>query len=236
MNEPLGESDYVVGLDGCRGGWVAVTLRGASWCARVHTSFAELIDAYPDARRIAVDIPIGLATGVRRGADAGAKSMLKGKENSVFWAPDARILDYPDMASANEFLWGLGLKGISVQTWSILPKIRLVNRIMTPDLQCQIIEVHPEVSFAALADGPILLPKNRQPGYDQRAALLRAELGIDLPERRTAFGLARPAKPDDILDALVAAWTARRDVNCTSVRLPEQPETNQAGLRMEIVY
>ncbi len=236
MSESLGESDYVVGVDGCRGGWVAVTLRGSSWSARVHTSFAELIDAYPDARRIAVDIPIGLATGVRRGADAGAKSMLPGKKSSVFWSPDRRVLDYPSMAESNAFLLSLGLPRMNIQTWCILPKIREVNLIMTSEHQRQIIEVHPEVSFAALAGKPIRSKKGKMPGYAERSTILRAELGIELPDRDTAFTVARPAKPDDLLDAIVAAWTARRDVDRKSVRLPAIQETSEIGLRMEIVY
>lgn len=231
-----GGSSYVVGVDGCRGGWVAVTLSGSTWNARIHPTFVDLVESYPDADRIAIDIPIGLATGVRRGADAGAKVMIRERRNSVFWSPDARILDYSDMAAANQFLLNVGLPRISIQTWCIVPKMREVNRAMTPELQDQVIEVHPEVSFAALAGRPMLHPKHRQPGYDERANLLREALGIAITERRLAFGIARPAKPDDLLDAVVAAWTARRAASCIAGRLPETPEVNDDGLRMEIVY
>jgi len=41
--------------------------------------------------------------------------------------------------------------------------------------------------------------------------------------------------PDDILDALVAAWTAGRTVIEKAKTLPENPELDSKGLKMEIL-
>ena len=48
--------------------------------------------------------------------------------------------------------------------------------------------------------------------------------------------MTRPCSPDDVLDAIVAAWTASRVVTGIAVRLPIDPERDESGLRMEIVY
>ncbi|MEZ4624828.1 MAG: DUF429 domain-containing protein [Thermomicrobiales bacterium] len=77
--------------------------------------------------------------------------------------------------------------------------------------------------------------KARTAGYDIRAALLREKLGLIIGTRREMRVQVEHAKPDDVLDAIVAAWSARRMVNGLP-RSTEISETNADGLRMEIVY
>jgi predicted RNase H-like nuclease len=99
-----------------------------------------------------------------------------------------------------------------------------------------VFEVHPEVSFWALAGEAMVHPKDHLAGYLERKSWLEGALGVALPDRTEAFKLARPAKSDDVLDATVAAWTARRVANGVAGRLPEKPERDAKGLRLEIVY
>jgi predicted RNase H-like nuclease len=52
---------------------------------------------------------------------------------------------------------------------------------MTPELQQRVVEVHPEVSFWAMAGKqPMQHKKRRQAGYDERAALLEEKLGATI--------------------------------------------------------
>jgi len=59
-------SSMLVGVDGCRGGWIAVSDWGGSLDAGVHENWLSRVgNLKPDAL-IAVDIPIGLrARGAR---------------------------------------------------------------------------------------------------------------------------------------------------------------------------
>lgn len=108
---------------------------------------------------------------------------------------------------------------------------------MTPEIQHRIFEVHPELSFWALADNaPLANRKAKQVGFDERKALLEQATGLSIPTRADAFKLRRSAKPDDLLDAMVAAWTARRVAEGDAKRLPADPELDATGLRTEIVY
>ncbi len=79
-------------------------------------------------------------------------------------------------------------------------------------------EVHPEVSFAALAERP-LGPKKTPAGFKERTRLLRKG-GIWLPPE--AFESKRVGA-DDVLDAGAAAWSARRIANGEAKALPEAP-------------
>ncbi|MBW3631957.1 MAG: DUF429 domain-containing protein [Chloroflexi bacterium] len=88
----------VVGVDGCREGWVAVTwdtearTPQEALSARVHTSFMDLLDACQEAMAIGVDIPIGLSESEPRQCDIAARKVLGPRRSSVFPAPDPRVV------------------------------------------------------------------------------------------------------------------------------------------------
>lgn len=234
----------VVGVDGCPGGWVAVAYdkEAHTLTPTVHPSFADLLAAYPDAACIGVDIPIGLAQGEPRRCDVEARTPLGfPRRTSVFPAPDPRAIipaiTAPTYEKAVERVRSLTGSGMSIMAYSIYAKILEVNWTLTPALQGWVVEVHPEVSFWALGGGmPKTHHKSKPEGFEERRALLAAALGTTIPSRKEAFGLARPAAPDDILDAMVAAWTARRQAEGRAERLPADPSTDARGLRMEMVY
>jgi predicted RNase H-like nuclease len=134
-------------------------------------------------------------------------------------------------------LQGLGKNRITVQTWMIVPKIAEVDAFMTPIHQQRIVEVHPEVSFCALNGGnPVQSKKSRSAGFEERSALLRAKLGIESGTRRDLARAIPCAEPDDVLDAIAAAWSARRYATDQASRLPDFEIKNDRGLRMEIIY
>ena len=228
----------VVGVDGCRGGWVAIEWETETnmLTPRIHWAFAELLVAYPAAAAIGVDIPIGLAEGVPRGADLAARRVLGPRSNSVFPAPDPRLLGadvYTDALALSRELNG---KGISKQAHAIFTKIAEVNGLITPELQAQVVEVHPEVSFGALGGHPMTHSKRTPEGFEERRALLSRAFGQPIWDRVAARTLVRPAAADDVLDAVAAAWSAHRHATGTGGRLPEEPELDGRGLRMEIVF
>jgi len=229
----------VVGVDGCPGGWVAIDFdtEARTLSPRVHPYFAELLAAYPDAACIGVDIPIGLAEGEPRCCDIEARRVLGPRKSSVFPAPDPRILTAPTYADALARARTLTGAGISKQGQAIYPKVLEVNWTLTPALQGRVVEVHPEVSFWALAGArPMAHHKGKAEGYEERRALLADELGIAVWLRDEAFVVARPAAPDDVLDATVAAWTAKRQADGHASRFPVVPQVDARGLLMEIVY
>lgn len=228
-----------VGVDGCRGGWIAVAHDPAAGplTPRVHPDFAALLAAYPETAPIGVDIPIGLSAGAPRHCDLAARRLLGPRRSSVFPAPDRRLLDAADYREALDRSRALTGKGISRQAFNIFAKVAEVDRAITPDLQLRVIEVHPEVSFWALnGERPMTHAKKRPEGFAERRAALLAAFDIDIPDRAVARTLAPPAAPDDLLDAMAAAWTARRWAEGRASTLPATPARDDRGLRMEIVY
>lgn len=232
----------VVGVDGCPSGWVAaaVELTSGQLTFGVFATFAELVAAFPEAKGIGVDIPIGLPFTAPRRADVAARKLLPRKTSSVFPAPHPAIRYETDYGNALEVSNELIGKGLSRQGFGILPKIAEVNDFLTPQLQGRIVEVHPEVSFAALNGGkPILSKKGEPAGFAERYALLVERSGFSgVPDTFAASHIVHSMKvhADDTLDAIDAAWTAKRVAEGTALRIPPEPEIGFRGLRAQIMY
>jgi predicted RNase H-like nuclease len=128
-------------------------------------------------------------------------------------------------------------KRLPIQAWAIVPKIREVDVALRgePELRARVREVHPEVCFFYLADGrPMGHAKKTPAGRAERLALLRPPFGpavdVALSDRhRLGCGA------DDVLDAFVALWTARRVWQGKAVLLPPNPPRDRYGLPMEMV-
>jgi predicted RNase H-like nuclease len=121
-------------------------------------------------------------------------------------------------------------RAVSRQLFGILPKIRELDALQSPALQQQLFEMHPEVSFAELAGAPMQFHKATSEGRHERLAALRRAF----PDLRAVSDVRpRGTQPDDVLDALVGAWTARRYASGLHTRLGG--DVDARGLRMEII-
>ena len=232
---------HLVGVDGCKVGWIAAKYDPNSkrFTFTTHADFSSLLAAYLGVDSIAVDIPIGLTESFQpRVCDQLARRLVGPRSSSVFPAPDRRLLQFSTYSEASTFSREVSTKGLTRQSFAILSKIAQTDCCMSPELQARVFEVHPEVCFwAAAGHHQLSHPKRRAAGFEERRAILeRVFNGVGMPTRREAARLLRGVGPDDVLDAIVAAWTAWRHARGICERVPESPELDARGLRMEIVY
>lgn len=231
---------YVAGIDGTRKGWVVVTLDGGLLDAFGVATIGEALARLDDASLVAIDMPIGFSTVAEPGGrqcEKVARSILGKRASSVFSSPCRTALAIVDYAAASEANKASSEHriGLSRQSHAIFPKMREVDAALTPALQDKVFEVHPEVSFSELARDaglPLTEGKKSLSGALQRLALLKVaglDVGSLLPRCRS-IGAAE----DDIIDAAVAVWTARRRSEGTARRIPADPEVDGRGLRMEM--
>ena len=214
----------VLGVDGCVGGWIVVELTddAISDC-RFAASFAEIVSM--DAVTIGVDIPLGHAMSGPRPADVAAKLELGARRSSVFHAPTPTALEQPTHAEASAAQRAATGLGLSMQAWRLGPKMLDAAPAWAADPE-RVREVHPEVSFQALAGGSPLPRKKTWVGHRTRCRLLRAA-GIDLPDDPGEAGVH--GTPDDVCDAAVVAWSAARIARGAARSLPEPPERDRDG-------
>ena len=238
---------WVAGVDGCPAGWVAVLLPiGASEAPRVRVvpSFQAILSCPEIPQRVAVDMPIGLADRVGVGGrvcDIEARRRLGQRQSSVFTVPARAAVMENDYrrACAIALAHSEPPRQISKQCFHLFPKIREIDRAMTPALQERVFECHPELAFWAMNGGrPLDAPKKvksrpYQPGLALRRQLLTAG-GIPAELLTTHVALPKGVAFDDLLDAAACAWTARRAHLGAALRFPENPPIDGRGLRMEV--
>jgi predicted RNase H-like nuclease len=107
---------------------------------------------------------------------------------------------------------------------------------MTAEVQARVFEVHPELCFWGFAGHPMQERKSTPGGYEERREALARVIPVQFPERSGVRRLGLAIEPDDLLDAAAAAATAYRAVLGKAERIPQQPEVDCNGLRMEMVY
>jgi predicted RNase H-like nuclease len=220
----------VLGLDACRAGWVAVELRDGAYAgAALHADLAALLAGDPAVAGI--DIPLGLLDDGWRAAESHAARLVGPRRGSVFRVPPRRVWEEPEYPAANARCRELTGAGFSRQAYGLRAKLLAANALHGTG-RYPLYEVHPEVSFRAMAGAPLAAPKHTWAGHVARRRLLR-DAGIELPDD---LGDAGPAGPDDVLDAAAAAWSANRIALGTAVALPDPPEQNGRGQRLAIWY
>jgi predicted RNase H-like nuclease len=227
------------GIDGCRAGWIA------AFCdlETGQVSFEvvgrnELKELRSVPALLGADMPIGLleeALPGGRECDRLARCRLGPRKASVFSPPVRSALRCADYAAA----WACNRAssrhaiGISKQAWWIGSWIEALERFVLSDAACPVVEVHPELSFAAMHGRPLEWSTHVPTGRKTRQQLLEAEfaqdLGHFLHDARGA-GVA----VDDVLDALAVCWTACRAVRGAAERLPDAPDRDALGFDRRI--
>ncbi|WP_316758233.1 DUF429 domain-containing protein [Streptomyces herbicida] len=223
----------VVGVDACgKQGWVGIGLSDGAYAGSlVEARLDTLIERAAGARVIAVDMPLGLVEKGWRAADLAARAHLGVRRSSVFLIaprPTWRERHYAAAADRCQELTG---NRLSQQAWALAPKLLEARACWLADERVH--EVHPEMSFHALAGGVTLThAKKTWRGQQLRRSLL-ADAGIVLPD---ALGEADRIPADDVLDAAVAAWSAHRIALGVADRVPEVPEFDAEGRAVEIQF
>ncbi|MGW2558312.1 DUF429 domain-containing protein [Streptomyces sp. NPDC001514] len=248
----------VLGVDACADGWVAVELRDARFAgARLSADLRSLLrdagqpgsgagadagadtnaDADADADAgvevVAEDMPLGLLDEGWRHADAYAAALLGRLRSSVFRVPPHAVWQEEQYETANRRCRELTGAGLSRQSWALAAKLREANGCLADAGGDRLFEVHPEVSFWALAgETPLPHRKRSWAGQMARRSLLEAA-GVVIPDE---LGEAGRARPDDVLDAAAAAWSAHRIALGRARSLPDPPQHDGRGRPIAIWY
>jgi len=232
----------VVGVDGCHNAWFAVSLdlQTNEISGEVFPTPAGLCESLARAAVITVDVPIGLTDSGPRECDREARKVLgRPRASSVFPARVRATLRAATRHEASGTQKRIDGRGIGVQAWGILPKIREWDCFLRANSQFEkkVFEVHPEVSFWALNNSRSMQHRKKaREGRDERRKLLVQQFGARALEDARARHARSQVADDDLHDAFAALWTARRIYAAKALRLPESCVRDSAGLPMTIWY
>ncbi|MEM5470803.1 DUF429 domain-containing protein [Hoeflea sp. AS60] len=246
MSEWQHSEQVLVGVDGCRAGWISMALRPADKRpqVRVFERFADLIAEYGPAATIAVDMPIGLPdriAGSGRGPEQAIRPYLGQRRSSVFSIPARAAVEAETYRQACDLARAYSdpAKMVSKQAFFLFAKIREIDDLLRADigLRNRVIECHPEFAFCRLNGMiPMATPKKirgavNPDGVVERVDLL-ASLGID----RDIFadGPPRGAAMDDLVDASVNLVMAGRHAKGLTVPFPSSPARDRHGILIAI--
>jgi predicted RNase H-like nuclease len=151
------------GLDGCKAGWVMVTWSGKPDVAPQAALVSDFSSALETAATtIAVDMPIGLPELSGRTCERETRARLGQRQSSVFAVPSrAAVMEQDYFAACRVNLENSDPpRKVSKQCFMLFPKIREIDAEITPELQCRVWEVHPELAFWVMNGcQPVPLPK-----------------------------------------------------------------------------
>lgn len=248
----------VTGVDGCAAGWLAVTLsasmtasvdpgrpsdpdaaaaiaraRSAACPLVVGVTVAASLGLLPLAGITGLDMPLGLLGAGWRDADRLARRALGRRGATVFAIPPRAVWECQSYAEANRRCRELTGQGFSVQAWGLRRKIAEADQFRRGAAAepggVRLYEVHPELSFAALAGAPLPDTKHTPAGLAARRDLL-ARAGITLPPKVAG------AAVNDLLDAAAVAWSALRIAAGTAVTLTNRDQLADDGAEIAIRY
>lgn len=218
-----------VGIDGCRFGWIAAIYRPSKaidWI--LEKRIKDVILQLPQQSLIFVDMIIGLpeASKPSRECDSLTRKRLAPHGSRVFNAPIREVLNAKTYAEANQISQQLSGKGLSKQTWYLLPKIRELDQMHSSS----ILEAHPELAYTQQNAGiPISDSKKTAEGRKKRLQLL--EIAGQAFTSAYHAGLKkytrREAAQDDLLDALILC--ARASSSNQTTPLPREPQPDAKG-------
>lgn len=227
----------VVGVDGCRSGWVVVI---ASAQERTPIRSVEVVDDISTViaagrsdryAAIAIDMPIGLPDSGTRACEPALRKLLGARSSSVFPVPPRGVLGSATHEEAVRRGREIDGRGVTIQAFNILRKIEQLDGSIDPDDQRFTFESHPESAFALLAGAPLTSKKRLVAGREERLALLADPFpdSADLLRSRP-----RGCAPDDVLDAAAIAWSARRWLEGEALEFGDD-SLDARGLRMRVI-
>jgi predicted RNase H-like nuclease len=221
----------VGGVDGARGKWLLtlVALNGRHCSIMLLDTFDAVVQQVTrhDAEMVGVDMPIGLPDAGDRPSDALARARLGPRRSSLFATPPVTVIHNVDYAAANAQHRQLTGKGLSKQAFYLFDAIRQVRSSVQPS-DARFHEAHPETSFATIAGQP-LAPKKTAAGVGQRLAVLR-DFRPDVVELLASAPVG--VGTDDVIDSLVAAWSASRHLAGKADVLGHGRDTQGYGLHL----
>ena len=236
----IAESAPVAGVDGTPGGWAVAIMDGNRLSVRRVSALSTIFDGSANFKIVAVDVPIGLLdvyeVGGRRCDREARKFLGHPRSSSVFPAPVRAVLaatSWEDACARSRNSAPHGKK-VTKQVWNILDKIGEVDALLQSrsELRKVVREVHPEVCFRELAGRPMVYRKARVAGRDERRRALTPFFpSLDLIEKS---GRDQGLPIEDILDAVVACWSAGRLANGYARSLPATGQSDATGLPMLI--
>ncbi len=234
----MSSSVISIGVDGCKGGWIAAILKQGKLIIDKYSSLSEIIQFYPDFDELLIDMVIGLPSSkdhIR--PDTYARRIINERTSTIFPAPCRQAVYAKTVSDAydqNERVLG---KKFTPLTVGIIPKMRELDAFLqaNPEYKNVIKESHPEVCFARLNGKTVLSKKSEIDGVEERVRILSNYIPDLTVNKVAVHAKSLKCNIDDIVDAVCLAVTANIVNQGDYDLVPENPMRDETGLLMQMV-
>ncbi|MDD3416071.1 MAG: DUF429 domain-containing protein [Lachnospiraceae bacterium] len=227
-----------IGVDGCKGGWVAAVFKQGRLEINKFNHIEDIVNRYPDFDELFIDMVIGLQSNKNHiRPDTYARQIIKERTSTIFPAPCRQAVYANTVAEAyeeNERVLG---KKFTPLTVGIIPKIRELDSFFQNNQKYKnvIKESHPEVCFARLNERTMLSKKSEIDGIEERFKLLARYIQELSLTKLSILAKTMKCSIDDILDAICLAVTSNIAAQGYYEVIPEIPMHDETGLLMQMV-
>lgn len=239
-DEQILDKGIFVGVDGCKGGWITAIISNGELSLKKYSDFSKMVFDTAQFDGMLVDMVIGLPSNIEqyeKRPDGIARKIVKPRTSTVFAVPTRQaVYEFTKDKQKDANLSAIG-KGLSEQTIAIIPKMREVDEFLLSNEEYMnvIRESHPEVCFARLNGEVLMTNKSEKEGITDRVQVLSRYLQWLSEEYVRTSAKKLGCKLDDILDAVCLAVTANLDAQGRTEIIPENPSTDDKGLKMQMV-
>lgn len=226
-----------VGIDGCKGGWLAAEINDGILSLHKFADLNELAEKLSFDSCL-IDMVIGLQENEEQiRPDAMARKILKGRASTVFTSPCRKAVYGETKEERLEANVQVLHKKFGSTTDAIIPKMREVDEFLQTNTQYKnvIQESHPEVCFARLNGSVLMTSKHDLDGIRERAAVIRKYLPEVTERWLSTRSRTMKCKEDDIVDSVCLAVTANLMLQGKTETIPPEPSLDDTGLLMQMV-
>lgn len=226
-----------VGIDGCKGGWIAAVLDERGLRVEKYPTLDQLVLKHADFSECLIDMVVGLPESDKEvRPDTYARRIIPQRASTIFPAPCRQAVYAAAVAEKYELNEQILGKKFTPLTLGIMPKMREVDEFLdnNPEYKNILKESHPEVCFARLSGATVLTKKTESDGVEERLSILNKFLFIDqnyLLDKKKVFRCSM----DDLLDAVCLAVTAALIREGKTECIPTSPMKDVRGLYMQMI-
>lgn len=226
-----------IGVDGCKGGWIASVYDRGSFEIKKYSSVEELVEANKNYDELLIDMVIGLQSNKNEvRPDNAARALIPGRTSTIFAVP-ARQAVYADtreqIREANKNALG---KDLPAQAIAIIPKMRELDEFLqnNPTHKNKLKESHPEVCFSRLNGSVVMSRKADGEGITERVGIIKQYMPEITEEYIYQEAKQFKCNADDIVDSIVLCITANLAAQGKTDVIPKTVQEDVTGLKMQM--
>jgi predicted RNase H-like nuclease len=223
----------MIGIDGCKKGFMIARLEDSMLTFSIESDLTSLIN---EKDLILIDVPLGCPSSLsQHRPEPLMRPYLKKRASSVFNVPALQCFDYTQYDEVNKKNREILNKGLSRQSFGIMPIIKKVNDFILEHPYLNLHESHPELVFTWMKRSICNYSKHTPEGIQERVDTLVSMLPSIKDELIKALLTYSKSYHQDIVDSCALVICAYLIQKRGLITIPHDVQKNSQGIEMKIL-